>query len=104
MHYFHHQNRCRKLYEKFLEFTPDDSMTWIKYAELENLLGDDQRARAIFQIAIQQPSLDMPEVLWKAYIDFEIEQGEYQRVRILYESLLRRTQHIKVGKFSNCRT
>jgi TRAP-type mannitol/chloroaromatic compound transport system permease small subunit len=38
----------------------------------------------------------MPEVLWKAYIDFEIEQGEHERVRILYESLLRRTQHIKV--------
>nr|CAD2202485.1 unnamed protein product [Meloidogyne enterolobii] len=71
-------------------------MTWMKYAELENLLGDDARARAIFQIAVQQPMLDMPEVLWKAYIDFEIEQGENERVRILYESLLRRTQHIKV--------
>jgi crooked neck len=75
-------------------------MTWMKYAELENLLGDEERARAIFQISVQQPMLDMPEVLWKAYIDFEIEQGEHERVRILYESLLRRTQHIKV-KF-NC--
>lgn len=41
-------------------------------------------------------SLDMPEVLWKAYIDFEIEQEEYDRVRILYESLLQRTTHLKV--------
>lgn len=81
-----------------MEFTSDDSITWMKYAELENLLGDEERARAIFQIAVQQPSLDMPEVLWKAYIDFEIEQGEHERVRILYESLLRRTQHIKVLK------
>lgn len=89
-------DRCRKLYEQFLKFVPDDSMTWMKYAELENLLGDEDRARAIFQIAVQQPMLDMPEVLWKAYIDFEIEQGENERVRILYESLLRRTQHIKV--------
>lgn len=60
---------------------------------------------------MQQSSLDMPEVysthsyflhvihfkvLWKAYIDFEIEEGENERVRILYESLLQRTQHIKV--------
>ncbi|KAL3101196.1 hypothetical protein niasHT_027952 [Heterodera trifolii] len=89
-------DRCRKLYEKFLEFSPDNSISWMKYAELETLLGDEQRARAVFQIAVQQPSLDMPEVLWKAYIDFEIEQGEPERARILYESLLRRTQHLKV--------
>uniref|UniRef100_A0A914CPJ0 Crooked neck protein n=1 Tax=Acrobeloides nanus TaxID=290746 RepID=A0A914CPJ0_9BILA len=89
-------DRCRKLYEKFLEFSPDNSMTWIKFAELENLLGDVERARAIFQVAISQPALDMPEVLWKAYIDFEIEQGETARVRRLYESLLQRTNHLKV--------
>lgn len=55
-------DRCRTLYEKALEFTPDNSMAWIKYAELENLLGDRDRARAIFEIAVKQPSLDMPEV------------------------------------------
>ncbi|KAJ1368918.1 hypothetical protein KIN20_030277 [Parelaphostrongylus tenuis] len=33
-----------------------------KFAELETLLGDVERARAIFDIAIQQPALDMPEV------------------------------------------
>ena len=73
-------------------------MTWIKFAELENLLGDVERARAIFQVAISQPALDMPEVLWKAYIDFEIEQGETARVRRLYESLLQRTNHLKVHR------
>lgn len=34
--------------------------------------------------------------MWKAFIDFEIEQEEYERVRQLYESLLRQTNHIKV--------
>jgi hypothetical protein len=34
--------------------------------------------------------------LWKAFIDFEIEQEEYDRVRQLYKSLLRHTNHIKV--------
>ncbi|KAJ1346073.1 Crooked neck-like protein 1 [Parelaphostrongylus tenuis] len=89
-------DRCRKLYEKFLEHSPENSNTWIKFAELETLLGDVERARAIFDIAIQQPALDMPEILWKAYIDFEINAEEYEKARDLYEALLQRTNHIKV--------
>ena len=89
-------DRCRKLYEKFLEFSIANSNTWIKYAELETILGDSDRARAIFELAINQPLIDMPEMLWKAYIDFEIEQEERENARQLYERLLERTQHIKV--------
>ena len=37
------------------------------------------------------------KVLWKAYIDFEISQDEYQKTRDLYERLLERTQHVKVS-------
>lgn len=38
----------------------------------------------------------MPEVLWKAYIDFEISEGESENVRSLYSRLLERTNHVKV--------
>ena len=89
-------DRCRKLYEKFLEFNVANCNTWIKYAELETILGDIDRARAIFELAINQPLMDMPEMLWKAYIDFELEQEEYDNARHLYECLLERSQHIKV--------
>lgn len=89
-------DRCRKLYEKYLEFTPENCTTWIKFAELETILGDIERARAIFELAIGQPRLDMPEVLWKSYIDFEIEQEEFENTRNLYKRLLQRTQHVKV--------
>ncbi|CAG01466.1 unnamed protein product, partial [Tetraodon nigroviridis] len=89
-------DRCRKLYEKYLEFSPENCTTWIKFAELETILGDTERARAIFELAIGQPRLDMPEVLWKSYIDFEIEQEEYENTRSLYKRLLQRTQHVKV--------
>lgn len=89
-------DRCRKLYEKFLESSPESSQTWIKFAELESLLGDTDRARAVFTIAVQQPALDMPELLWKSYIDFEITSEEYEKARDLYETLLQRTNHIKV--------
>jgi crooked neck len=40
--------------------------------------------------------MDMPENVWKAYIDMEIGLGEYGRVRELYKRLLQRTKHVKV--------
>lgn len=89
-------DRCRRLYEKFLEFGPENCVTWMKFAELETLLGDTDRARAIYELAINQPRLDMPELLWKAYIDFEISQDESENARQLYERLLERTSHVKV--------
>lgn len=96
-------DRCRKLYEKFLEFNVANSSAWIKYTELETILGDVDRARGIFELAINQPLMDMPELLWKTYIDFETEQEEHDNCRQLFERLLERTQHVKVwlsyGKF-----
>ncbi|GIY46157.1 crooked neck-like protein 1 [Caerostris darwini] len=89
-------DRCRILYQKFLEFSPENCTTWMKFAELETILGDVDRASAIYEIAINQPRLDMPEVIWKAYIDFEIEKEEFDRARALYERLLQKTQHVKV--------
>lgn len=88
--------RCRKLYEKQIAWNPANCQAWIKCAELERGLDDLDRARAIFEMAVEQPSLDMPELLWKAYIDFEEEEGEYDRTRQLYERLLEKTGHVKV--------
>lgn len=58
-------NRCRTLYEKYLEWSPANCYAWSKYAELERSLGETERGRSIFEIAIAQPLLDMPELLWK---------------------------------------
>ena len=88
--------RCRTLYEKHIEWNPANCQAWIKFAELERGLDDLDRTRAIFELAIDQPVLDMPELLWKAYIDFEEEEGEYERTRALYERLLDKTDHVKV--------
>ncbi|KAI0009083.1 cell cycle control protein [Xylariaceae sp. FL0662B] len=88
--------RCRTLYEKHIEWNPANCQTWIKFAELERGLDDLDRTRAIFELAVNQPVLDMPELLWKAYIDFEEEEGEYDRTRDLYERLLEKTDHVKV--------
>ncbi|KAI9171977.1 Pre-mRNA-splicing factor clf1 [Paramyrothecium foliicola] len=88
--------RCRTLYEKHIEYNSANCQTWIKFAELERGLDDLDRARAIFELAVNQAQLDMPELLWKAYIDFEEEEGEYERTRDLYERLLEKTDHVKV--------
>jgi crooked neck len=88
--------RCRTLYEKHIEYNPANCQTWIKFAELERGLDDLDRTRAIFELAVNQAQLDMPELLWKAYIDFEEEEGEYDRTRELYERLLEKTDHVKV--------
>lgn len=38
----------------------------------------------------------MPELLWKAYIDFETEEGEREIARGLYERLIALSGHVKV--------
>jgi len=88
--------RCRTLYEKHIEWNSANCQAWIKFAELERGLDDLDRTRAIFELAISQSVLDMPELLWKAYIDFEEEEGEFERTRKLYERLLDKTDHVKV--------
>jgi crooked neck len=87
--------RCRTIYEKYIECQPDNSAAWVKYAELERSLDEKERCTAIYETAIAQP-LDMPEVVWKAYINNEISYSDYDKVRLLYERLLDKTRHVKV--------
>ncbi|KAJ6502402.1 pre-mRNA-splicing factor CLF1 [Mycena sanguinolenta] len=89
-------DKARQLYEKYLEFDPANSPAWIKFAELESQLQDFARTRAIFELGASQSSLSMPELLWKAYIDFEIEEGERETARALYERLIKLSGHVKV--------
>ncbi|EIW83475.1 TPR-like protein [Coniophora puteana RWD-64-598 SS2] len=90
-------DRVRTLYEKYLTHDPSNSGAWIKYAELETALEDFSRAEAVFELGVAQPQLSMPEVLWKAYIDFEVdEQGDRAKARGLYERLIALSGHHKV--------
>ncbi|KAL7422923.1 NineTeen Complex (NTC) component [Cryptotrichosporon argae] len=88
-------DRVRTLYEKFLTYDPSLSSAWIQWTQVEAAVEDFERVRAIFELAVQQ-ALDMPEIVWKAYIDFEAGEGERERARHLYERLLERTGHYKV--------
>ncbi|KAF0929630.1 hypothetical protein E2562_022988 [Oryza meyeriana var. granulata] len=89
-------DRCRILSQKFIECAPTNCHAWTSYAELEKKLGETDRARCIYDLAVAQPALETPELVWKEYIQFEIDAGELDRARQLYERLLGRTQHLKV--------
>lgn len=98
-------DRARKIYEKALEWDPTNSQTWVRFAELEKNLFDTDRARALFELGVGQAEgveegltggLDMPEIVWKAYIDFEFEERQWERVDLLYERLLEKSGHVKV--------
>ena len=89
-------DRVRQLYQKYLEWNPANCYAWVKFSELESMLGDTDRARAIFEIGAGQGALDMPEVLWKAYIDFETAEMEWSNARALYKRLIALTGHVKV--------
>lgn len=85
--------RCRKIYERQIQVFGFVTESWTQYAAFEASLSEIERARQIFELAISQQELDMPEAVWKAYIDFEIEQAangskDYDAVRNLYERLL----------------
>jgi crooked neck len=95
--------RCRELYAKYLETMSYNCAAWKAFSDLEMSVGETARARALFEMAVSLPELDMPEMLWKAYIDFEIGEREGGHVRQLYKRLLEKTSHVKVwisyGKF-----
>jgi len=58
-------------------------------------LADTSRARAIYELGINQ-QLSTPEILWKSVIDFEVNEGERDRARELYEKLTTQSGHFKV--------
>lgn len=89
-------DRVRKLYERFLETFPELPTAWVAFATLEHDLGDDDRARAIYDLAISQPEMETPELVWRRYIEFETDVGEYDRARALYERLIADAGHVKV--------
>lgn len=89
-------DRSRKIYERALDWDSGNARIWIRFAELERNLFDSDRARAIFELGTRQSGVDMPELLWKAYIDFEFEERQWANVNDLYERLIQRTGHVKV--------
>lgn len=89
-------DRVRTIYTKFIKHDPQNCANWIRFAELEKMLDEHKRVRAIYELAISLPTLDMPEMLWKSYIDYEMELNKFKKTRELYKRLLKKTNHVKI--------
>jgi crooked neck len=88
-------DRCRKLYDKWLQTQPYNCNAWIGFSELEKSLEEYKRSEAILELAVSNQSIDKPEIVWKAYIDFMIEIKNYEKAKEIYERLLTKTKHLK---------
>lgn len=50
----------RQLYEKLIEMFPDTA-NWVKYADFEKSMEENQRAKEILQIGIKMGVLGLPD-------------------------------------------
>lgn len=89
-------DRCRKIYEKFLEVQPQNPKAWNVFVDLEDSVGEMDRARALCELAIEQERLDMPELVWKRYIDLEVTHDEFDKARKVWLRLLAKSNHVRV--------
>mmetsp|Transcript_73375 Transcript_73375/g.132114 ORF Transcript_73375/g.132114 Transcript_73375/m.132114 type:complete len:663 (+) Transcript_73375:106-2094(+) len=89
-------DRCRTIYGKFLEVHPHNPKAWNVYVDLEDSVGEVERARALCDLAVNQERLDMPELVWKRYIDLEVGQDELDRARTVWQQLLGKSHHVRV--------
>lgn len=90
-------NRCRKLFEEYLLWKPENWDGWVEYAEFERV-GGDRTSEGTFRTRHQAGGnwSVMNRPVWMAYIRFEISEGEVERTRQLFERLLECSNHVKV--------
>ncbi|EYU40013.1 hypothetical protein MIMGU_mgv11b022575mg [Erythranthe guttata] len=62
--------RCRKIYEKYLEWAPKNVRAWTKFAEFEDFLGETERAEAISEM------MPKKKLLKKKRLHIEIEDDD----------------------------
>lgn len=89
-------DRCRTIYSKFLEVQPHNPKAWTVFVDLEDSVGEVERARALCNLAVTQERLDMPELVWKRYIDLEVSQSETDNARKVWQMLLSKSHHVRV--------
>lgn len=90
-------DRCRILYENFILKFPSRTQTWLDYTTLEGLLGDQDRARALYELALCTESpVDDKGPIWQQYIEFEIDNENHAGVVDLFERLLKETNSVPV--------
>ncbi|GIX60853.1 RNA processing protein [Babesia caballi] len=91
-------DRCRHIHARYIETWPFKPDSWLSFVNLELLLDERERVRAICEAAIAMDQMDMPETVWNRYLEIEKGWQQHPYVRNIYERLLLKTTHIKVFK------
>ncbi|GBE59158.1 crooked neck family 1 isoform [Babesia ovata] len=91
-------DRCRHIHAKYIEMWPFKPDSWLAFVNLELMLDERERVRALCEGAIAMDQMDMPETVWNRYIEIEKEWQQHPYVRNIYERLILKTTHIKVFK------
>lgn len=77
------QTRTREVYEQAIESLPQDRIkdACVRYAKMETLLGEVDRARAIYEHASQFCDPRREEEFWKVWRGFEVQHGNEDTFR-----------------------
>lgn len=98
--------RIRTIFIKWILYYVDhgtatsSAVVWIDFAMMEAALGETARARAIFELALDQPHLASNPKLWQKFIEFEESEGENDRVEKLKEAFSCITQSFEEDEFA----
>lgn len=93
-------NHARNIWERATYYLPREDQFWFKYSYMEEIIGEYQKARNIFERWMTW----LPgEKAWMAYIRFEERMGEAENTKkILYrylEAYPVLSAYLKVAKF-----
>mmetsp|Transcript_112671 Transcript_112671/g.283248 ORF Transcript_112671/g.283248 Transcript_112671/m.283248 type:complete len:977 (+) Transcript_112671:106-3036(+) len=77
------QTRTREIYDQAIESLPQERIkdACIRYAKMETMLGEVDRARAIYQHASQFCDPRREEEFWKTWRGFEVQHGNEDTFR-----------------------
>ena len=74
--------RCRRIYEKWIEQRSEKAEVWCRYAEMEDRLEEAGAGRSrIMELGVGQGRLDRPERVWKCVHRHGAALDEEQRGR-----------------------
>ena len=93
-------NHARNVWERACKHLPRVDQFWYKYSYMEEMLGEKEKVRAIFE---DWMTWNPPENAWNAFLKFEERQGELDRCRIILEKFIdvypNVNSYIKAAKF-----
>lgn len=93
-------NHARNVWERACKHLPRVDQFWYKYAYMEEMLGNHERVRRIFE---DWMTWEPNENAWNAFLKFEERMGDMERCRKILERYIdlnpNVNSYIKAAKF-----